>query len=1091
MTTKDSKATHKRWLPSRHQFQAIVFSVLLILSLPAMAGAGVMAAETDDGSTGSGDGSTENTTVRHYDDFEDGDYEGWTPVRNPDAVSVVDEGFYGGKSLRLDDSGGSGEQGDILFDSGPLLKLSDDFEIQGTSRFEDNSTQRSRIGVRTEDLEDRLLLTFSKQYDSVSLTTDWGENPEDHGEYIEGAHHDMWVDWRIQVDSGTARAKVWESGTKEPEKWQMVRDFNNFEGYFYANAGNGDYGREVLIDHVDLGGHTISGQVLNRHGDPVSNATVEAYGVNFDGLENQADDLEAEADRLLDEAENMVPNDWDSDLQMLGSGGLVDEAQASEWNYIAVHEREDWDLNAEHNWKTKLAWGDGAEIDPDLGAPSVQTNERNLVLSIWDPTDVGGTVTDREDAIDRELPGRTTSGTVVIEQISPSGEAVDKTKRETEVIAEDVNPTYSLAKKDHEAVRVSLPRNHFYRVYPEGQPESSYVFAIGDPDDFVSAIQSDLRDEANRLTDWSEEIQSTIESGSLTRTTTTTDENGYYELNVQRPVQKAAVQAYKGDPELLQGELGASVSQLRGLRDMGYNGSIGMTLAPTRTDVPANNVTLEMHELDTMPFDGIDDFEELMNQLTEEFLNSSVYQDRWDEIIEEIEGERLSELYENYYNLVDGNEELRDRVEELLGRELHDPDDDPSVAEMQAELEAIRQALAEQATGDIGIGDGDYEFGDDGLTATWQVPSWVGEDDVAVNLLTNGTTEPIPDEYISVEPTGGFAGTNTVTVSNYPIDDGVTLADLELVIAGEHGVGDGIISIANPEWDGTAPKIDAVDFTDLSPGPDETVGVSLDATENYDSLVDATVFGPDGNELESSLSTSGEDRLTFKTSGAGDYHVRLYIESTSGDIFQITERVRAGEQSRSDRATVRIGQSRLGYHATIGDHLESARVDVDGSKIGIDVIAPSDEIPGEIHLMPDAGVTTNDVTFDVSVLEGASESRINGNVAVLMHFESGYDDDTLAWRNGRALPADGNTFGEVLVREEKHILVSYTASNGEVYLRTDMDPGWGDRAWHKADQYIPRPSLPFFSTILVIFESFEADVERLGTVTTTTVPATG
>ncbi|MFP8891829.1 PQQ-binding-like beta-propeller repeat protein (plasmid) [Natrialbaceae archaeon A-CW2] len=871
-----------------------------------------------------------------------------------------------------------------------------------------------------------------------------------------------------------------------------------------------------VIYGVDTGGGEVSdpvtGQVTDQHGDPVENSTVEAWGISEAAFDESAiDDLETEINSLERDLEDVSPEQWDTfadDFADAAGSPMLDlEAyrdDIGDTTYPLVHEEDDWGV------------GTTTIISSSVDDPRITTDaDQPVIISLWDP-DEGGTFIDNQ--VDQSFPGATTEGTVVIEQLGPSG--VEDTRTvDTQAIYETTGAT-PWSTNDHHAVRTSLPEG-VYRVHPEDNPAAGYTFTVGEPDAIFDSWTSDLENRLTNLEDRSDILSDELDlrenadfdhllnEGIAVRQRTTTNETGHFELEADSNVRTLNVQAYKADDEILNiiesatdGEDPSlddvSIQDLREYRLDGYNGSFYLPAGTTTVDTTQEEIDpadVNVYRTNALPNDDMERYEDLLEELFEEFMNESVgdLEGQWDELLEEIDDERLEEILENYRQIVDGNSDLEERIEEILERELGDSEDDLSNEELIEELEAIKEALDNQEDWERITG-GEAEIDDGELFAEIPVPAWVDVDDAALLVHTSdGETQPIDDEYLSVN-SGGLFGASTLEVDGYPVADDFELGDLEFVMAGEGGVGGGEVPIQNPAFDGTIPEIDALRFGTLSPGPDERVSVDIDADIDggYERIANAEAFAPDRSELNTTID-SDRDRVSFRTAGEGDHIVRLTVESSTGHEFVISERVRAGSVSKSDPATIRAGELAGSPYAITGEHLESARISADDGEIQIDALAESsDDVPGELHLRVDSLLSGDTDEIELSVLQGNDERQVNRHVSVFWHLD-GVEDGTLFESQGRSVTWDGDTrFGEVDDRDGKVVLVTYTDENGHTTMSANQDPNLIDRTLHRLDYLVPTwvPLVGSFLTpFLELISLIGAEVASL--VTTTTTPAVG
>ncbi|WP_083687816.1 hypothetical protein [Natronorubrum daqingense] len=951
---------------------------------------------------------------------------------------------------------------------------------------------RTRIGIgdvedRTD--EDQISLVFSEENGETYLQTDPTDDPE--GDTIGTSFEGEWADWRIQVDGGDVTAKVWESGTDEPEDWQLEDSFEEFEGEFFASAGHTDNNRELFVDQIDGGGNSLSGQVVDQSGEPIENSTVEGLGTNHDALNDTVEDAEAEAEQLLDDASDPFPDEWEDDFNLIDEdifeddpGDFADEMFNLETDlddllgdvggeYAAVHTEDDWDMNAQRGTWASETLLDMQQVDPDLGEPHLVVDEgEQLVLSKWDATESGGLVSDREDSIDDALPGRTTSGEIVVEQLSMSGETTSTYERQTQPRVETTG-SYSLSTKEHEAATLN-PSEGIYRIYPEGNEAAAYFLIVGDPEDMVSNIVHDLEDEAGELTDRAQEIQDNIGDGIFERRTTTTDENGEFDLRMQSGVERATVQTYRADGEQLTDITGASFSDLRDVRDHGYNGTFQVG-APERHDVPDEDVTLETFGTEDLPNMDLDDLDEWRQWAEDQRLNETIgdMQSEYDERFDEMENATLESTYEAHKTIIEVNPHAEERyLEDSEFDSVQDADDldNDELAEETGHMQTAILSIGGIDPPDL---DDPLDIEDGELFAEYPVPDGIDEDTLNPEIhWADGSSEELGEDYWSIE--SGTFGSNTLTVEEFPIDEDDP-AGLELRIfgGGEDGIIDDRISAENPAFQGQTPDVRAIDFNTKSPGSSDRVSMTFRTGDNdFEGVTDIEVFDPEGETIDADL--RDDDRGAFETNGSGEHYVRATMGADTGDEFVETFSIRALEDPRSDHPTVRTestsGDEQL---ALVGEGLRDAEVTVDDDRVGISAITPGDDTPSRLDVKPDSAMDSSVDNIDVRLLEGSDEATLDTSVETVIHFDD-LDEDAAIWRGDpgwwRGEPMEvGETerYGEIDDRGDgKAVIRTFTESDGELSMYVNDDPDWGESTKHSIATSVPSIGIPFlpFST---------------------------
>jgi len=119
------------------------------------------------------------------------------------------------------------------------------------------------------------------------------------------------------ADGGDLEATIWPVGTDKPNSSDIELTGVDATGDLEVSTVNTD---DVLtVDEVSvqpystLGSQTVSGTVTDQYDEPVPNATVQAIGVT--GALG-GDDLEAEADALLDELSDPLPDAFNPDADL-------------------------------------------------------------------------------------------------------------------------------------------------------------------------------------------------------------------------------------------------------------------------------------------------------------------------------------------------------------------------------------------------------------------------------------------------------------------------------------------------------------------------------------------------------------------------------------------------------------------------------------------------------------------------------------------------------------------------------------------------------------------------------------------------------
>lgn len=866
--------------------------------------------------------------------------------------------------------------------------------------------------------------------------------------------------WTTASDSGTV------------EDIPMLHSMS--EGYDHTFLSVDDAGG---LDTFAVGNmHTVSGQVVDQHGQPVADTVVEVWGVDYSTLD--ADDLSSRADELLNDAENPEPPAWNASLN------LQSQFSDADATYPAVHAPEDWGVE-------NTGWVESPDAsDPMLQAPA----DESLVLSAWDPT--AGSLTN--DGINRDLPGQTTDGTVEVTRLDHVGDEIDT--REVE-LNEDVSTGFGSGinpfSQDHNYATVTLEPG-FYHIQVQGSEHPGYTIVVGDVDDLTSMIQSDLENKAGELSEQAQSARDKLTTEKFARTTVRTDSDGRFEAGLPANVERAAVQSYKADGTIFDTIRDPSLQRLRDAQEQGYNGSVTLSTTPTRTDVPNDNVTVTSRKLESPPFGNMTRYEDLLENFRDEVLNESIADLESDitQRLEDIQGENLQTLFGQLRDVIEGNSNLEDAYLEESGRDEIPDAESLSTDELREETDHMQTAL--HSISEIDMPDPEdpgFDGGD--LSMTFPIGQSIASDDVAVLLhWSDGTTETMSGDYWSVQ-SSGILGGDEVVIDGFPIEeqaDGRALADVQVRVANGNGHGSVRAPVENPAFDGNVPNVEGIDLSTMKPGSDERVSFELNAEDGtgFDSLTDVEVYGPGGDTLNASI--DGE-RASFTTSGEGVHHVRATYQSQSGDEFVQSIRVRAGDSPSTPPSTVRATQGVGGPVAIAGDRLDNARIDVDDQSgdATISAVIPGDaSAPSEVHLQTDTVMSGSADDVEFRLLRGSNEEAVRQHVSVTYHVEDGLGDNAIVWRgSGEPITYGGDTsFGEIGERNEgnKHVIHSYTDESGVLELSVNRDPGLIDRVRHRVIASSPI-DLPLTAGIGTGPITADAVVEGVGDYITFDLPA--
>ena len=999
---------------------AVAFAVLLVVS---MATAGVTLASSP--ATAQTD---TNGTATVADDFETYDVGAtspgpWTAASDSSGNEIVGESLLGDRALEVTDSDGEAIYEGATVDS---TDAAVQMVIRGTNSGGYIEFGDARLEVNTGEFTNRLRLADSNDETIIDdVAPSAGE----------------WANVELIADGGDLNATVWQVGTEKPESPDIELAGVDTTGDLEVSTVNTN---DVLtVDEVSvqpystLGSATVSGTVTDQYGEPVPNATVQAVGITESALDG--DDLAAEADALLDDLSDPIPDAFDPDAD------LADQFANADATYAAVHPATDWAPGG-------VSIGSGAvtpSVTPSLDTPDVVLPaDEQLVVSTWDASETGGLTS--QDGVDGSLPGATTAEPVVIEQLGPTGETTHTRTVDPQPVVE-VTALANIGSKTHEAAVVDLPPA-IYRVHPEGTPETSVTVAVGDPEALANTIESDLRDEADRLTARSDRLQSLASAGDLTDLSAETNAAGEYSMDVPSGVEAVHLQAFgvDSDTQAILGSdpVNASLTDVRDAYSDGYTGTVALSTASVRATPPDDRADLTVQRLDAPPVASPDAFEDRLDAWVNDTLDTRL-SDFESTFVDDLTGTDLSRddlvaVHEDLDALREQNADLdarlRDRFDELI--------ESPGNADrgaLREEVDAIQAAIADlQHTIDTEPPTSDLSDGTIGYETVFDTA--IPADAIAVTATYgDGTTDRIPDEYVTIDERGlGPFSSTMVAIEEYPVPDGTQVADVRVQVAGAERLGESRDRVTSDALDAEVGSLNAITVSTLDPGPDDRVTLGVDA-EGQTQIVDVVARNAAGESVEATV--SDDDQATVHTDGQGTHTIALTYEQAGVDVTE-TLRVEAGSSAGSTPATVRVAEGASGTYA-ITSGLAGATVDASGDELTIEARAEAGDAPSVVHLHPQSVMSGDTDALDVEVVQSDGETTLDRHASVFVH-TTGLDDDALLWRGDAPITRGGDTqYGEVLDRGDGKLVVStYTDASGAVTLDVRHEPGVLDRLQH-------------------------------------------
>jgi|GEM_PF-759022 polyhydroxyalkanoate synthesis regulator phasin len=946
----------------------------------------------------------------------------WTAPSGSSGSAVVGDSFLGDRALEVTDSDGAAIYDGATVDSNDAAVQA---VIRGTNAGGYIEYGGVTLEVNTGEFTNRLRLS-----DGTDETIVDGAAPT-AGE---------WANVELIADGGDLEATIWPVGTDKPNSSDIELTGVDATGDLEVSTVNTD---DVLtVDEVSvqpystLGSQTVSGTVTDQYDEPVPNATVQAIGVTQGAL--GGDDLEAEADALLDELSDPLPDAFNPDAD------LGDQYANADGTYAAVHPASAWNLGG-------VSLGSNAvspAVTPSLDTPDVVLPaDEQLIVSTWDAGDTGGALS--QDGVDGSLPGATTADPVVIEQLGPTGETTHTRTVDPQPLVE-VTALANLGTKTHEGAVVDLPPG-IYRVYPEESSETPVVVAVGEPAALANTIETDLRDDADRLTARADRVQALASAGDVTDLSAETNATGVYSMDVPSSVEALHLQAFgvDGDTQAVldTDAENASLATVRDAYSDGYNGTLALSTEPVRATPPDEQADLTVQRLDAPPVASPDAFAARLDAWANDTLDTRL-SDLAPTIVDDLAGEELSRddlaaVHEDLDALREQNDALDERLRDRLENPIENPGDADrdalreEVASMQRAVADLQHTIdAETPTTDLSDGTLAYETVFDAT-----IPA----EAVAVTATYgDGTTERVPDEYVTVDQEGiGPLSSTAIAIEEYPVPDGTEVADVRVQVAGADRLGESRERVASAALDSDLASLDAITVSTLDPGPDDRVTLGVDADEQT-RIVDVAARNPAG---ESVTATVDDGQATVHTDGQGLHAIALTYEQSGIEVTE-TLRIEAGATSGSTPATVRLAEGASGTYA-ITSGLAGATVDTSGDELTIEARAESGDAPSAIHLHPQSAMSGDTDTLAVEVVQADGETSLDRHASVYVH-TTGLADDALLWRGDAPITRAGDTqYGEVLDRGDgKAVVSTYTDADGAVTVDVRHDPNALERVQH-------------------------------------------
>jgi hypothetical protein len=778
----------------------------------------------------------------------------------------------------------------------------------------------------------------------------------------------------------------------------------------------------------------ITGTVVNQHGAPVDNATLEVMGVNYDKLSpGSTIEKATEAENELREAARRKPTSWQEDLDLQ--------------NQFETFE-------GEQEIKYALATSGDVNADPpfldsaDLKSPKRKfATNQEIVLTVWQPVDgVTDGFRSNLDEYDQQQPGKIDDDTnIVIEQIGAKDDVIDRT-----IVATEETAGGGYLDPDSMQYATTQLSPGYYRIYPEGSPEAGYPIQVGSQVEIMNTWLPDIRDVEGQIGDSAKKVRDNLDQGLFERRFVTADSDGKFYASVPRNVKTVGLSSYTASGMELEMTGFPTQEKLRSLSADGYKGSFIMTPTPTITDAPASDVDVEVYEVQAPPYGNMSDFFNKSEWMDEYLDNLTNIRDQFQNQLTELQRQELERIYSELSGLIKSNDDLLDKYLDLSGRDSVPSASDLSIDELREEIRYMQNALSSTSPGIPGYPPDPPVTGNQTVSMEFPFQTDLSPEHVSVFVhWSNGTTEVVPMESEHVHIEDRFR-TDVVVIDDYPLpEDGPATADFEVKVANEDGIGESRTGVKNPGFDGNVPGLDSISLSTMHPGPTERVNLTLnpEADSGYRNLTSMTVYGPEGSTVTSNV--TGAKTAVFETNGEGVYLARATFTNHDGDEFTIPIRVEAGDQDVAMPGTIRLSESPLGTHVVVADGFEDGSVDVErgGSEVHVMAQVPSDQDPpSEIRVFTTGLTHPPDTSIDLNVVRGNDQEQISRVSKVAFH-TSRLPENALVYRSGSQPLTDSAStqYGTIERNSNGSVVKSYTDGDGTVEIRTNAHPSLVDR----------------------------------------------
>lgn len=1068
---------------SRDSWRAIALATVLVVAGPAMFATDAPVFDNEHNGIASAEDTVSGAGFNDTFDNENADSgmaNSWeVAIDNVDTVNVSNVRAYSGSnSLHIVEAGAATDSTTFEPSEQPYSDTSFS-KVDSAIYVESTAGSNDEIRNRLFDKSGNIALSYQVSNGNIEVKED--------GTYetVSTGHSDEWV-YLTTTFNGTGYTLEWDSASGSGSTSGTVAYDSGISRVNYRLGDSAD----VYLDDVSVSNEVrspqVSGYVDMTDGRPAGNTTVQVTGVDFANLNGTAEQIEENATRLQQLANDPRPtgvkNQLERDKLFTGSLGSG--------RYVAVHSPRAWDIPDPTVVKAPIAGDTGYRLrDPQLelesdGGPYIRAPAgETLILSVWDGSD--NSLLNRADPADSDLPGATDEGKIVIEQLGPGGgdNVLDRRTIET-----DNSIGGSLAAREHKFAKTTLSPG-FYRVYPEGNSKNSYIVTAGDPAAIANGYASDLKTKAGSLTDRAQTLRNLQQNGTFDVIRVQTNSTGYYSADTSQTVNNTAIIAYKAPAGVSQDPSNITRADVReyyesqDLKSALTADSVYIaTDAQTDVTPPADNVNVTVKELSAPSFLDLNrsaNRTEAIKEYIKDKFGWSGLNGLDTRLIENMPKSELEDHYGTQINLTEDSTEARERAEEIIndggggggGGGSVDWDDGPdelSSEELKERVDALEQSLQEQK--DVINSSSSVEEAANGtVNVAFEFARELASDDVAVYAeYANGTTQLVDSEHYTVEQGGLVGGGTQIQVTDYPVDDADPAAvtfRTEVLDNGDSG--SERVTVRNPSFTGQIPGLQSVSFSSLAPGPDEQVSVAVDGESNYRQLEDVTVTDPAGQTVPATVS-NGE--ASFQTSGKGVYTTAITYSNPDGENFTERVDVEAIGADIDQPATIRAQQGVGGPYALTGDDLQGGDLQTrlaNGQITTLGRVGSNDDPPTTVHSHVETIDTPRKGSVTVRVTREPDDTTVRQRTTTVLHLKDLGDDYHVYRRvDGELQPIaqDGNQYGSISTQNGTTVS-TYSASDGEVTVYYVTNPTiTEDLQWRWENIEESLSSLPFTVT---------------------------